>query len=72
MGAFLLRPPTNTKAPASTSAAGAEKEIWDVSSGEAMPASAALRAKTMGLIVTRAVVLIRLTRFRSNCLLRET
>lgn len=35
-------------------------------SGEAGPASAATWAGTIGLVVTRAVVLIRLTRFRST------
>jgi hypothetical protein len=35
-------------------------------SGEASPASAAAWAGTIGLVVTRAVVLIRLTRFRST------
>lgn len=66
------RPPTNTKTPASPGDTGAMKEARCVFPGEASPASAAIWVRTMGWVVSRAVVLIRLTRFRSKrCLGRN-
>lgn len=59
------RLPTNTKTPASPGDAGAMKTGRCVFPGEARPASTANRVRTMGCVVPRAVVLIRLTRFRS-------
>ncbi len=58
------RLPTNTKTPVSPGDTGAMKMGRCVFPGEASPASAAIRARTMGCVVSRAVVSIRLTRFR--------
>jgi hypothetical protein len=63
------RPPTNTKTPASPGDTGALKRGLCVFPGEASPASTAIWVRTMGCVVSRAVVLIRLTRFRSKCCL---
>ena len=66
------RLPTNTKTPASPGDTGAMKRGWCVFPGEASPASTAFRVRTMGCVVSRAFVLIRLTRFRSKrCLGRN-
>ena len=59
------RLPTNTKTPASAGDAGAMEKGRCVFPGEARPASTAFGVRTMGCVVPRAVVLIRLTRFRS-------
>ena len=59
------RLPTNTKTPVSPGDTGAMKEVLCVFPGEASPASTAFRVRTMGCVVSRAFVLIRLTRFRS-------
>lgn len=58
------RLPTNTRTPASPSDAGVLDRVRCVFPGEARPASTPIRV-TMGCVVSRAVVLIRLTRFRS-------
>ena len=58
------RLPTNKKTPASPSDAGVMEWRRCVSAGEARPASTPIRV-TMDCVVSRAVVLIRLTRFRS-------
>ena len=58
------RLPTNTKTPASLGDAGVLVRMRCVFPGEARPASTPIRV-TMGCVVSRAVVLIRLTRFRS-------
>lgn len=63
------RPPTNTKTPVSPGDTGALKRVRCVFPGEASPASTAIWVRTMGCVVSRAVVLIRLTRFRSKCCL---
>lgn len=59
------RPPTNTKTPVSPGDTGALKKVRCVFPGEARPASTVIPVRTMGCVVSRAVVLIRLTRFRS-------
>ena len=58
------RLPTNKKTPASPGDAGVMERGRCVSAGEARPASTPIRV-TMDCVVSRAVVLIRLTRFRS-------
>lgn len=58
------RLPTNKKTPASPGDAGVMEWRRCVSAGEARPASTPIRV-TMDCVVSRAVVLIRLTRFRS-------
>ena len=58
------RLPTNTKTPASLGDAGVLDRVRCVFPGEARPASTPIRV-TMVCVVSRAVVLIRLTRFRS-------
>ena len=62
------RLPTNTKTPASLGDAGVLDWVRCVFPGEARPASTPIRV-TMDCVVSRAVVLIRLTRFRSRCCL---
>lgn len=59
------RAPTNTKTPESPGDTGALKRVRCVFPGEARPASTVIPVRTMGCVVSRAVVLIRLTRFRS-------
>jgi hypothetical protein len=66
------RLPTNTKTPVSPGDTGAMKEVLCVFPGEASPASTVIPVRTMGCVVFRAVVLIRLTRFRRTlCLGRN-
>lgn len=66
------RPPTNTKTPASPGDTGAMEKGRCVFPGEARPASTVMPVRTMDCIVSCAVVLIRLTRFRSRrCLGRN-
>lgn len=66
------RLPTNTKTPMSPGDTGALKKGRCVFPGEARPASTVIPVRTMGCVVFRAVVLIRLTRFRSKrCLGRN-
>lgn len=66
------RLPTNTKTPVSPGDTGAMKEVLCVFPGEARPASTVIPVRTMGCVVFRAVVLIRLTRFRRTlCLGRN-
>ena len=66
------RPPTNTKTPASPGDTGAMEKGGCIFPGEARPASTVMPVRTTDCIVSCAVVLIRLTRFRSRrCLGRN-